>query len=61
MGFRYLGQEAVFMLRRHPRWLPYYFCYTVMKTTGTLAGHFAEVLPRSLVKKLSMHSYHWDG
>ena len=30
-----------------------------MKTTGTLAGHFAEKLPKGLVKKLSMHSYHW--
>jgi rhamnosyltransferase len=61
MGFRYLGQEAWHMLSRHPLWLPYYFCYTVMKTTGTLAGHFAEKLPRGMVKKLSMHAYHWDA
>ncbi len=60
MGFRYLFREMGYMIRHHPLWLPYYACYTVMKTTGTLAGHFADRLPRSWVKKMSMHSYHWE-
>ena len=59
MGFRYLFREMGHMILHHPLWLPYYACYTVMKTTGTLAGHFAEQLPRSWVRKMSMHSYHW--
>jgi rhamnosyltransferase len=60
MGFSYLFREMGYMIRHHPLWLPYYACYTFMKTTGTLAGHFAERLPRSWVKKMSMHSYHWE-
>lgn len=59
MGFSYLFREMGHMIAHHPLWLPYYACYTVMKTTGTLAGHFAEQLPRAWVRKMSMHSYHW--
>ena len=60
MGFRYLWQEFRFMLTRHPGWLPYYFLYTLAKTTGTLAGHFAERLPRSWARRMSLHRYHWS-
>jgi hypothetical protein len=28
---------------------------------GTLAGHHAERLPRALVRRFSLHSYHWDA
>jgi rhamnosyltransferase len=60
MGLRYLGHEFKFMLKNHPAWLPYYFLYTVMKASGTVAGHFAEKLPRGLTRKLSLHRYHWE-
>lgn len=59
MGFHYLGQEFRHMLARHPLWLPYYFMYTVAKTTGTLAGHFAEKMPVSWTRWCSLHRYHW--
>ncbi len=59
MGFRYLWQEFVHMLTRHPLWLPYYGCYTVAKTLGTLAGHYAEKMPRSWARFCSLHRYHW--
>ncbi len=61
MGLRYLGHEFLFMLTKHPLWLPYYFLYTVMKVCGTVAGHFAEKLPRSLARKFSLHRYHWEN
>lgn len=60
MGLSYLTRETAYMLRNHPRWLPYYLCYVAAKSGGTLAGHFADHLPLSLTKRLSMHSYHWD-
>ena len=60
MGFSYLFKEIGFMVKNHPLYLPYYFFYTVAKTSGTLAGHFAEVLPKKWVKRLSLHSYHWE-
>lgn len=59
MGLSYLLREAVFMITHHPFWLPYYFCYTLAKTLGTIAGHFADSMPRWLLRRLSMHSYHW--
>ena len=60
MGWRYLRQELAFIWRRYPRYFPYYILYTLAKTAGTLAGHCARRLPRRLLKKLSLHSYHWD-
>lgn len=59
MGLNYLFREARFMLTHHPLWLPYYFCYTLAKTSGTIAGHYADQMPRWLLRRLSMHSYHW--
>ncbi|MBI3986987.1 MAG: glycosyltransferase [Lentisphaerae bacterium] len=60
MGFRYLLKELAFMVRRHPWTLPYYACYTLAKIGGTLAGHFANRLPTPLVRRLSLHRYHWE-
>jgi rhamnosyltransferase len=61
MGFSYLGREFIYMLTRHPWWLPYYFFYTCAKAGGTLAGHFAEKMPASWARRMSLHRYHWDG
>lgn len=60
MGFSYLRQEVIHIITRHPLWIPYYGCYMVAKTTGTLAGHFAEKMPRSWARRCSMHRYHWS-
>jgi rhamnosyltransferase len=59
MGFRYLFQEAAYVARNHPLSIPYYFLYTLAKTTGTLAGHFAHRMPNWLLRRLSLHAYHW--
>ncbi|MDA0989638.1 MAG: glycosyltransferase family 2 protein, partial [Verrucomicrobia bacterium] len=61
MGMRYLASEVVFMLRDHPRWLPYYVLYTGAKTAGTLASHLADRLPRRLVRRLSLHPDYWGA
>lgn len=60
MGLHYLWQEFYHMLTRHPLWLPYYFCYTVAKTAGTIAGHYAEKMPISWTRWCSLHRYHWN-
>ena len=60
MGLRYALDEARYMVRDHPRWLPYYCLYFAAKSLGTLAGHAAELLPRRVARGMSFHRYHWD-
>ena len=59
MGFRYLWTETVYVAQTKPLWLPYYFLYTLAKTSGTIASHFAERMPRWLLRRVSLHAYHW--
>jgi rhamnosyltransferase len=59
MGMRYALEEIGYMVRRHPRWLPYYALYFAAKSLGTLFGHAAEALPRPLARAFSLHRYHW--
>lgn len=61
IGLAYLRSEFRHILLRHPAHLPYYLLYTAAKASGTVAGHFAERLPRWLLTKLSLHSYHWKA
>ncbi|MDP3981526.1 MAG: glycosyltransferase [Chlamydiota bacterium] len=56
----YYKGEFKEILTRHFLWLPYYFLYLLAKTGGAVAGHYAEKLPRSLAKRLSMHKDFWD-
>ncbi len=60
IGIKYLKKESLFIMRKHPFFLPYYFLYTLAKCAGTFLGHYAERMPRWLVRKLSLHSYHWQ-
>jgi rhamnosyltransferase len=59
IGIRYLKQEFAFIAKKHPLYLPYYLLYTLAKASGTFTGHYAEKMPLWLVRKLSLHSYHW--
>lgn len=60
MGLRYLAREAGHMVRHHPASIPHYLLYTVAKTAGTLAGHYAERMPRAWARRMSLHRYHWN-
>ncbi len=60
MGVGYVAQEVLYMVREHPLSLPHYLVYNLAKISGALAAHFAESLPRGLLRKLSLHRYHWD-
>lgn len=59
IGLRYLRNEFIWMLARHPLHLPYYALYILAKASGTMAGHFAEKMPDWLLSRVSLHSYHW--
>lgn len=59
MGASYVPRELLFMVRNHPLTLPYYFFYNLAKTAGTIAGHMAPVMPKWILRKASLHSYHW--
>lgn len=60
LGAGYLRREAAMMVRRHPGQLPRYAGYVLAKSLGTLLGHYAERMPRSWARRLSMHKRHWD-
>jgi len=60
MGTGYVAQEVRYMVRNHPLSLPHYVMYNLAKISGAFAAHFAERLPRSLLRRLSLHRYHWD-
>ncbi len=59
IGRRYVRKEFLFMLRRHPFYLPYYACYLAAKTLGALAAHRAESLPLAWKRRFSLHRYYW--
>jgi len=61
MGRRYLRQEILYMVRHHPWYLPYYGLYNLAKASGTLAAHVADRLPPWLLRRLSLHRYHWES
>jgi rhamnosyltransferase len=60
MGLKYLWGESACIFRGHPRWIPYYLLYTLAKTAGTVAGHFVNYMPARLLRRLSLHAYHWS-
>ena len=59
MGSAYVADEVRFMIRHHPLSLPHYLLYNLAKIGGALAAHVAGMLPRWLLRKLSLHRYHW--
>ena len=61
IGVGYLAKESAMMVRRHKAMLAQYSGYVLAKSIGTLLGHMAEHLPASLCRRVSMHSYFWDG
>jgi rhamnosyltransferase len=59
LGRAYVRRELAFLLRRHPRWLPYYAAYLAFKTAGVLAGHAAHRWPRAWCARCSLHPEWW--
>jgi rhamnosyltransferase len=59
IGRKYVAEELKYIARKHTLWLPYYFVYTGVKAVATIMAHFADRLPQWLLKKISMHAYHW--
>ncbi|NCD33125.1 MAG: glycosyltransferase [Spartobacteria bacterium] len=60
MGAGYIRRELKYMICHAPLWLPYYVLYTSAKVAGVFASHFAGRMPKWMVKKCSLHAYHWD-
>jgi rhamnosyltransferase len=59
MGTKYLRKEVRYIATNYPWYLPYYAAYNCAKIGGTLAAHLAPVLPRWLLRRISLHNYHW--
>lgn len=60
MGGSYLVRESRQVLGADWRRAPYYAAYTLAKISGSMLGHAADRLPRSLCRACSLHRYHWD-
>lgn len=60
VGLSYLLKECRYIFRHHRRWIPYYVLYTMAKSLGTLTGHWAGHIPRPMLKRISLHGYHWE-
>lgn len=60
IGLKYLARECRYVARNYPTWIPYYVLYTAAKSLGTITGHWALSMPRMVLKRISLHGYHWD-
>ncbi len=60
LGLRYVWGEFLYVARAAPWYLPYYALYTTAKAGGTFAAHHARRMPLWLVRRCSLHKYHWD-
>ncbi len=59
IGMQYVTEEIGHLARHAPAWLGYYPLYVLTKAAATCLAHCAKHLPRPVLRKLSMHSYHW--
>jgi rhamnosyltransferase len=59
MGIRYVLRESAYIARNYPCYLMYYLLYNVAKTSGTIAAHFADRMPRWMARACSLHRYYW--
>ena len=59
MGARYVLGEMKYILSRYPLWFPYYLLYTSAKSLGTILAHAGDKLPGWLLRRVSLHAYHW--
>ncbi len=60
IGIAYVLEELVYLTHHAPLWLLYYPLYVLAKASATLLAHHADRLPMSLLRRVSMHSYHWE-
>ena len=59
MGRAYVAREVRYLFKHNPLWLPYYALYTSAKAGASILAHMADRLPMWLLKRISLHSYHW--
>lgn len=59
IGKAYLKKEIKYVIQRHPRKIPYYICYTTAKIAATILAHCTKLLPRVILRRLSLHKYYW--
>lgn len=60
IGITYSVEELLFVCREAPLWLfrlPFNFA---AKSIAAVLAHFADALPTRLLKRISMHRYHWE-
>lgn len=59
LGLGYLWREACYVARKAPLMMPYYVLFAIAKAAGTVTGHLVPYLPRWLLRRISLHDYHW--
>ncbi|MCG8706895.1 glycosyltransferase family 2 protein [Brenneria sp. 4F2] len=60
-GKKFIFSELNFLLKNSPFWIPLACINNFFKITGYKLGQKYKILPRSLVRKLSMHKGYWHN
>ncbi len=58
-GKKYILSELNFLAKKYPSWIIMAFLNNGMKILGYKLGQSYNILPRKIVKKLSMHKRYW--
>ena len=59
IGIQYVREEIIYLIRHAPLWLLYYPAYIGVKTAATVLAHNRDRLPKAMLRRVSMHAYHW--
>ena len=59
-GQKFIVSEIKYLLKKAPIWIPYACMNNLMKMLGYKLGQLDNKLPKSTIKKLSMHKRYWD-
>ncbi|MBA0205332.1 glycosyltransferase family 2 protein [Pectobacterium aroidearum] len=58
-GFKFIISEFKYLIKNHPLWIPRACVHNFFKICGYKIGKKYKLLPKSIVKKISMHSKYW--
>ena len=58
-GLKYYMKEMLFLIKKHPIWIPYAVVYDFLKFAGYIIGKQERYLPLFLKKRLSLYNLHW--
>lgn len=58
-GKKFILSELMFLIKKHPHWIPIAFFNNFMKILGYKMGQRYKLIPRNMIYKFSMHRKFW--